>query len=338
MLQQKNNKFSRRLLDYLIKFYVENKLIPFSLTVNYINNKKELIMPKNWVDANINNYNNFINDSNCLAIKMGTSIDTEYKIIGVDIDNKTEENILNGVDKWQEIIKNLNINTMVQTTANKGYHYLFKVTNEQFKNIKNIITLKIENKKYSIDVKANENSFLICEPSKFYDENKNIKKYKWINKENIQIIPDEIYNLIKIKTDDVTAETNINNNVNLNLTSVLLELDIIKPYFYYLSCSRINNLSKWFKLASLIKSIYNDDDALNLILNLSRKSKHYKTDEWIIQRVTEISKKKFTINTFYYWLKKDNPEKYQELFNRIIKTRKTDNKLIETIKIILDNN
>jgi len=207
-------------------------------------------MPKNWVDANINNYYNFINDSNCLAIKMGISIDTEYKIIGVDIDNKTEENILNGVDKWQEIIKNLNINTMFQTTANKGYHYLFKVTNEQYKNIKNIITLKIKNKKYEIDVKANENSFLICEPSKFYDENKNIKMYKWINKENIQIIPDEIYNLIKIKTDAVISETNINNNVNLNLTSVLLELDIIKPYLYYLSCSRINNLNKWFKLAS----------------------------------------------------------------------------------------
>jgi len=224
---------------------------------------------------------------------------------------------------------------MVKKTANSGYHYLFKVTNDQYKNIKNFITLKIENKIYSIDVKANENSFLICKPSKFYDENKKIKKYyKWIDKNaDIQIIPDEIHNLIKTKTDVTIPETIINNNVNLNSTCGLLELDIIKPYFYYLSSSRINDLNKWFKLASLIKSIYNDNDGLNLILSLSRKSTYYKTDDWIIERANKIIKKQFTINTFYYWLKKDNPEKYQELFNHVFKTRKTEDTLVETIKI-----
>jgi len=60
-------------------------------------------MPKNWINASFDNYNDFINDSKCLAIRMGTTID-EYKIIGIDIDNKTDKNILNGVDKWQEII------------------------------------------------------------------------------------------------------------------------------------------------------------------------------------------------------------------------------------------
>ena len=116
-----------------------------------------------------------INLKNGVALKMGTTTKDNYKIIALDIDNKPDDNdknIYNGLDKMQELMKLNNINKMddfkswVQQTGNNGYHILFKVTLEQYEQIKNITNLVIDGISYSIDVKANEKSFLIVEPTK----------------------------------------------------------------------------------------------------------------------------------------------------------------------------
>ena len=109
----------------LIKYYVNNELVPFSLTIgwNTNKNKKELLPHIGWKDTNINNYKKYItkdiikskkeeviNLNNCLALRMGTATKDNYYIIGVDIDNKPddkEKEIYNGVEKFYRTYSNL---------------------------------------------------------------------------------------------------------------------------------------------------------------------------------------------------------------------------------------
>ena len=112
----------------LIKNYIKNDLVPFSFSIgwNTNNNKKELIMPINWASCNKDNYKEHINKKvieskkegiinikNCLGLKMGTITKDNFKIIGLDIDNKPddkEKNIFNGYIKWLDVLKEQNKN------------------------------------------------------------------------------------------------------------------------------------------------------------------------------------------------------------------------------------
>ena len=94
-----------------------------------------------------------------------------------------------------------------------------KVTLEQYEQIKNVTNLVIDGISYSIDVKANENSFLIVEPTKYKTDNNNKRYYRWcktpyFNKE-IQILPEWILNLIK---QNKISSTNPAENQDLIIT------------------------------------------------------------------------------------------------------------------------
>ena len=144
------------------------------------------------------------------------------------------------------------------------------MTKEQYQNINNITNLIIDGVSYSIDIKCNENSFLIVEPSNYKDNNDKNKYYSWYTKENIQIIPEWIYNLIKAKknskeikeelikqeTDETDKKVIIENN----------ELEAIKPLFKLLKKERLNKLDKWFIIACLIKRLYGKK-GINLLVN-----------------------------------------------------------------------
>ena len=91
---------------------------------------------------------------------------------------------------------------------------------------------------------------------------------------------------------------------------------------------RINKMDKWFVLACLIKSLYGKK-GINLLLELSKNSIFYENDEWIIKRYKEIKYYRYTIRTFFYFLKKDNPNAYQQY----LKDRKIEKILVDTIEI-----
>ena len=342
------------------KLYLKNGLIPFGCGIgwNTQTKKKELILQLNWINATNENYKDFIKDtqykskkkeiiniSNGLCVRMGTRTKDGYYIIGLDIDNKIDTpEVKNGLLKWKDLLNDNNIlnyvsiDTLIQQTGNKGFHYFFLATEEQYKNIKNITGLNIDGVEYSIDLKANENSFLIVEPTQYKDEYDNNKHYVFLNNNKIALLPEWIYNLIKIKekkekimkpkedepTENKPKEPKIFNN----------ELEDIKPYFKFLSVEkRLNNYQSWFIIACLIKSLYGKK-GINILLEISKKSKHYINDEWIINKYTnEIKKRPFTINSFYYFFKKDNPIEYQ----KFIKFRKSDNKLLVNNIIEINN-
>ena len=119
------------------------------------------------VDNSVKNYDG-------MAIRTGTQLKDGSYLMALDIDdNKDDTNKLNGLKKWRELLtennfKNgeLSINTPIQQTLNKGFHYLFKISYEQYQKIgNNKLELNINNNKYGIDIICN-NGFLLCEPSK----------------------------------------------------------------------------------------------------------------------------------------------------------------------------
>jgi len=323
-----------------INFYIEKKMAPFNFTIGWDTKKgkKHFELPLGWAYVTHLNYkehilkkvlkcnnNDVINLNNCLGLRMGIKRDDGLITIGIDIDNKNDDikrKVFNGVKKIKELLlehENINdiieLKTWIQKTGNNGYHILVNVTEEQYKQIKNSTGLIIDDVEYTIDVKANEKSFLVVEPSTYFDDENNEKSYKWLNKTgDIGLIPNWLFNLIKNKEKvRVNNDENDDQIVIEKTEEYINELERIKPLFKLLNKKRINEYRKyWLNLAYLIKSLY-DEDGLQLLLELSRESKLYENDEWIINKYNEIEKGKFTINTFYYYLQKDKPRAYQEL-------------------------
>jgi len=77
------------------------------------------------------------------------------------------------------------------------------------------------------------------------------------------------------ESKQITSPEIIKNEINS-------EYDNIKPLFKLLNKERINITEKLHKLACLIKLLFGDD-GINLLLEISRKSKLYQNDEWIIK-------------------------------------------------------
>ena len=68
----------------------------------------------------------------------GDEIDNENYVILVDVDNKNDT-----MDKWTELFntnhKTPTLKTPTATTANNGLHYLFKLPEDQFRNLQKLI-------------------------------------------------------------------------------------------------------------------------------------------------------------------------------------------------------
>jgi P4 family phage/plasmid primase-like protien len=178
--QSENNIFAKK--------YSNAGFIPFNLSINVKDDGKKIL--KNvpaFSNIDSDNYVDYINDiTNAMAIRLGHIIDDDHYVVLLDIDNKEQENVNNGLTKWKELIKNKTITTPTQKTGNDGLHYLFKVDTETFESLPAAITeLIIDGEKYSIDFKG-KNQFALVEPSK-YDN----KFYKWIVdfSTDIQVMP-----------------------------------------------------------------------------------------------------------------------------------------------------
>jgi len=345
--------YSNIYMTNILSNYKKVNLIPFSHSISIdANNKKKLSNIPLFLT--INEYNKkFINPNfNGLSIRTGTMINENSYLIVLDIDNKDdEENIKNGLPKWLEILKQKNCNdleTPTQKTGNNGLHLLFKVSEEQFQYIKPIISLKIDGKSYSIDVKA-ANGFIIVEPSTY-----NGKSYKWIKKPyetDILDMPLWLFELIKQKpnmkpllkekkievepkpiVNDVVTQSSISITLSSSDNQTLQLLNI-------LSIDRVNNYQLWLALGFLIFGL-DLPNGLEVFLMLSRRSSKYENDEYVIAKYQSIIKGKRQLNfkTLISWAKHDNPEE----FNKLEIVVKPEESIVQKVEIsrryLLDKN
>ena len=271
-------------MNNIINIYEKSGLVIQSFILEEILNEKGEYKKKprdlndGWQTATKNNIKKNKNHNGFL-LNTGNKIGDKY-IIGVDIDNKDDKKgELNGLDFWNNFIeeKELNITTPRQKTGNNGYHYLFLLSEEQYKIISgNITGLKVGSNKYTIDIKC-KNGCLYVEPTIYKSlETGEDKKYVWEVKpelNNFQDIPTEIYDLIKnhylikdkpktkkvkkMVIDDKGEEKEIEVVINereIDFTNIKVNSENEK-LLYILSPERFFDTDKWINIGIIMKSL-----------------------------------------------------------------------------------
>lgn len=319
-----------------ISSYKKYGLIPFTCEVNIdVDNKKklkEINCPPHSKLINFNDYKKYQRpEHNFIAIRTGLKIGNDF-IIGIDVDNKATDLKENGIKGWNRLNEGYVIKTATQETRSGGYHFLFLLSEEDFKSISgNKQDLIIDGINYAIDIRA-KNGILFTEPS---------PGYKWIVKpqlKHIQYLPKHILETIRNQTNakkiiKPKPQTTISNNIN-TCVDLPQEKDNIRHYFNILSLERIENYSLWFKLGALIYSL---NLPFNYWVELSKSSSkfdpstshNYMLNMWVKYR------KEYTINTLHYWCRYDNLDKHYELEQKYNKKNEL-NKLIDSDYTNLD--
>lgn len=335
------------------KKYASYDFIPFTINIQTNNDGKKILKNvPSFSKISDENYDEYIDDGmNGMAIRMGEilNIDTDnYYVILIDIDNKQDtNNVLNGLEKWNTLIKKKKINTPTQKTGNNGLHYLFKVSLENFNKLPASITeLSIDGQKYSIDFKG-KNQFMIVEPSK-YDE----KHYKWIIDftTEIQELPVWLFNiLINHKSNNVNVKPQSNKTTkkgselmklsDCEMLSSINDIDIdidsvdddystedIQKLLSLLSITRVDNYDEWIEVGI---ALYNATKGHGLSYwdEWSKSSAKYKKIEcskkWNSFKNIK-TKNQLTMGSIIYWCKLDNPNEY----NKYKIKRKNDEMII----------
>jgi hypothetical protein len=330
-------------MSIITTIYKKSGFVPFSLNISWNESKQKKEVKNIPSFITIEKYDNtkIIKSYNGMGLRTGMKLPTlknqtqDYYMIALDIDNKQDDNKLNGLIKWTEIMIINNfpsieaIKTPIQKTQSGGYHYLFKVNQQQLNIIGASITdLNIDGQKYSIDIKA-INQFIFCEPTKINDK----RFYKWIKspeKTPIMILPDFIYNLIlnhhNIKTlQAVSAKTKtiVKNNTTVNdVTNTNVKEDEEKittvnnlnKLVELVNVNRFDNYTDWIKLGAIIKFC---NLPFEIFDKKSQTSKKYDKNETIKKwnSFTKSKKVKSYEAGLKYFAKLDNPEAYNILYN-----------------------
>ena len=335
----KSNKF--------IQAYKKLNLVIYSCRLNYNKKTQKKTISECQSNINMNNYNDdYINDNhNGFLMKMGTTLQDNNILVGLDIDNKDnhfekigskEIEVLNGMDKWINMLEQNNINsiddidTPIQQTANNGLHYLFKVNKNDYSQLKTINGLYIDDKKYSIDFKAN-NQCLIVEPS-MYIKGDETKYYKWLKspeEQPIQYMPLFIYNtLLKSKPPKIIKEKQTCNNIVYETDNelTLYKVDLLNN----LNPDRFHNGNDWRFMARLFNNL---QLPLELFIEYSKTSTKYESNnDCKIQYNKYNNDSKYNIKTLEYLSFKDdkiNHKTIQTQHCKVIQTLNVDKRTNE---------
>lgn len=269
-------------------------------------------------------YNKYKNSS---VIYLGKYYNT---LIGIDVDNKD-----NTIEKFNEDISEEERNTLTLTTMNDGYHYYYRLTEEQERKLDEI-NFRHKNDCYKdlhVDIKYTNQIFFgpsYINPDENIGNNPGkILQYKIINAKEPIILPDLIFEQIiekntNKKTKNVKTKKDKNNNkeeeiINLDETKENDKDEEIRKYLDLLPSKYYENYDLWFGIGSII---YNEKGSIDLFHDFSKKSNKYDKEEvnnkWIEYKKYKGDRKK-TIRSLSKYIKQDNPDKIKEL-NKITKS------------------
>jgi hypothetical protein len=331
------------IISDLIEVYKFFNLVIYSCNIT-INKKniKELKNCKSNIDMHNFNYDYINKNNNGYLLKMGTKLQDDNYLVGLDIDDKKDiideenekSNVYNGLTKWVEILKDNNINdvldidTPIQKTGNNGYHYLFKVNETDYKLLRTINGLYIDGKKYTIDFKA-KNQCLIVEPTKYYNNNKELKEYLWLKspkEQEIKYMPLFVFNMLR-NSKQPKKEKLKSNNIILETNDELLKY--INELLNNLNPDRFDNGNNWRFMARLFNNLNLD---INLFNSYSMTSKKYVSFEDCLKTYNKYNNdKKYNLKTLEYLSFKDDLKNHKIILNN-------NKNLIQKININKINN
>ena len=345
-------------MNKILEIYKESNLIIQSFVLKEIIHKngeykKEASkLPMDWQNATSTNIKS---KHNGFLLVTGTKINNKY-IIAIDIDNKEDtEEYFNGLKFWNELIKknNYTVTSPTQLTGNNGFHILFFLSQKQYNNIsKNITSLEIKEKAYSIDIKCKKGC-IYCEPTQYESLTGGTKYYKWIIEpkiEYIQDIPDFLYNIIydyhynrnkttitRIKKIKETKEIKERKERSIIQEINIENIDITKEHLELINMfdkKRFINTELWFNIGIVFKSV---NIPYSLYSELSKQNYALYCEEDCLKYWNGYKKKNYNINVLHKIAKNDSPEEYKKLKKKEIEYQK-DCYTNEKNQILITNN
>jgi hypothetical protein len=257
----------------------------------------------------------------------------------VDIDNKEEEGTINGVEFWNKLIHQFNNGedfpeTPVVKTGKGGYHVFFKYT-DKLKTGTKCMSGKCFSGKFNVNIDIrNDGGFVVSAGSvhpdtkkryKFeqsFDDCDPIEMPEWLmNCFTKDIIIDDDYEKISFVERQKIPTFNIDETIDEATPS---ELD--RALFYKmlkgLDKSRANNYSDWIKVCwgvAEIDRVYGWKSLAELI-EFSKQSDKFVSD-FDVEKEYIKSNCSIRLGSFWFWLKEDNPNLFNELYKEYKKAQ-----------------
>uniref|UniRef100_A0A7S1PH23 DNA primase/polymerase bifunctional N-terminal domain-containing protein n=1 Tax=Percolomonas cosmopolitus TaxID=63605 RepID=A0A7S1PH23_9EUKA len=255
-----------------IKMYLENNLLPMSLTIemNSETRDKTLIeLPKKFKYYTLrSDVQKFLNPARKhLALKTGYEIQEGYFLVVVDVDSKKHENECCGLKFIDDLFKEHGYtpNTWCQESVSGGYHLFYKVKEADFGNLRSAAKLEKGNMKHAVDLKA-KNLLIFCYPTSL-----NCKQYKW------KIAPGviELEEMPKFLRDLWIKKPSIGRSQENRVTPI----DVLHSL-----CSKIpqdywDDLTKWNNIGMSMKTANPSNECKQLYEYFSSRSTKYKRGE-----------------------------------------------------------
>lgn len=203
-----------------------------------------------------------------------------YDNIGIDVDNKGDT-----INQFEKICMKNNYysNTFTIKTMHDGFHYHYRLTDNQKEQLKDFQSLDGKLFGLSIDIKYNRQ--ILFGPTRLKINDK-IYQYNVLKTNKRDLLPDFIFNEIircrnepeikKSKKDTKTKTKKneikeINNDNIYNMNNVRLE-----NYLNCLNQFRFDDYKEWIKIIYIIK---NENGSNELIHKISKKSYKYNENE-----------------------------------------------------------
>ena len=259
-----------------------------------------------------------------------------YNLIGIDVDN-----IENTINTFNQILEsnNISLDTFTVKTMNNGFHYYFRLTDEQKIKLKDFSSFtsnkKTENLFFDrcfVDVKYNNQCLFGPSIIQNIEELPNkIYKYEIYKNNDIMILPNILFDEI-IRLTNHSGDNRKNNKMTNKKTIVneknnkekkdrkYVDKNVFKKLLNMISDKKWINRDTWFKLGGIIfYEIEDYDEALKIYDDWS---KLYKDEDCYEENGCKDTfeslkldpTKQSTIGTLKFWAKQDDPEAYYKLF------------------------
>jgi P4 family phage/plasmid primase-like protien len=275
-----------------------------------------------YSNISVSTADNHVNKEDNSLILMTGSVSNYIVLIDWDLykyNVETKDFELNEcvMKKKIEIESKFVIDTYVETTANNGYHWIYRYNPEKCGIIANTTGFTIDGIKCG-DIKG-EGGICYLAPSSFKSvDGQYTKEYSVVNNVEIKDLPDDMYNIFNFsyknrliqKHDKQEARcvelTKEDNNVQYEDDKDILEVS------KYLECILdVDDYNTWMNVCFSCSS---EPKYYKLVHEWARKSSKYEFDS--TKKMLHGGNGTKTIGSLYYMAKKQNPVRYKELFEQ----------------------
>jgi P4 family phage/plasmid primase-like protien len=304
------------------------------------NTKRQIYYEKIYDEAKklIKYQSEFNNSHNALHVFTG---ELHGGYIGIDVDckNNVFTHAIFCVATFNELPR-----TLICTTPNGGFHYLFKLNEDQQKTLSGYKTCQPELFDCDIDVLYNTGRFVMSGEYSNYDSvNGNYKScYKIIDSTKPAILPNAIFDEIvnkcsKLnntnKSTSVKPKHNNNNSITIKPDNKKKIDKILKKYLDCLKPERCDKREPWLRVGLVI---FNEGGSFELFDNWSKLSQKYNTKAcqklWKSFDVNHESK--LTIGTLKKYAKEDDSVQYRKIQQKTKLKKPLDSNIKNSVPIL----